>query len=217
MAKLRNLKEQEIKRLMGVYKCSREEAESMYEYDKEFCNSDEDAEEYLRDHLTTEYIEDKAINEIFYKSEKKKDVMTKAEIKVNTANATKDRTLRMDTLVEGLKKFDFLFGDLVERTNTELRYVDNETGLPITIKFSKHKVQKVVSKRVKKRTIQTADGKREELPFNSVELRAMAIGIIMRENTDIFEAPSEAGTQFGFACRDKKFPFGSIKMTHHKK
>lgn len=217
MARMTKRKKEQFERYKKAYgNLSQEQLESLWDYDEHWCGSDEDCREYLLNELTTEYVDEKEIEDSFYKAPKTKPTLTKAEIKKNTAKTKAAQSDRLDTLVEGLKAYDFLFGALVERTNTELKYNDPETGKGITIKIAKHKVQKVVSKTIKRKPVKLDDGTEEEAPFTSVELRSMAIENIMLANPELFEAPSFAGTQMGFVNRDAKYPFGSIKMTHHK-
>lgn len=196
---------------------SEEELFSLWDYDENYCNSDKDAMEYLKDYLTTEYVEEKHIEEAFYKAPKKTEGATRKELKENTIKAKATHEARMKALIEGLSDYKFLFGEPVEITSTEIKFIDNETNLPITIKVSKHKEQKVVSKEVKRKPVRDTEGNEVILPFSTVEIRSKAIENIILSQGDLFEAPSLAGTQFGFACRDIKYPFGSIKITHHRK
>lgn len=218
MAKPNKRKEEQFARYKTAYgNLTPAELESLWEYDENWCNSDEDAKEYLMNQLVTEDIDEKEVNDSFYKSPKVRKTLTKGELKKNTAAANAARTDRLSVLAQGLEAYKDLFGDLVEKTNTELKYVDSETGLPFTIKISKHKVQKVVTKVVKRKTKKNEAGEDVEVPFTTVELRAQAIEAVIRANGELFEAPSVCGTAFGFVTRDVKYPFGSIKMTHHKK
>ena len=50
------------------------------------------------------------------------------------------------------------------------------------------------------------------------EQRAMSLGFMLANAPkNLFEALSFANTAFGFVNRDAKFPYGSIKITQHKK
>lgn len=193
-----------------------EECWELYEYDTDHCGSDEDAQSWLKDSLTKEMIEEKELEDKFFKPAKENKGPSKAELKKNTVNAKNALEKRLDLIAAGLEQYEFLFGKLVDRNSNTLSYVDKETGLPISVKISKHKIQKVVTKNIKRKPVKLADGTSEEAPFTSVELRSMAIENVLIANGEDFEALSFAGTQVGFAARDIKYPFGSVKLTHHK-
>lgn len=212
MAKKLSGKEQYIQDAMngidGV-KLTREEAEDRYEFDfGGWCDSDALCEEYLRNYCTCAVVEDKEVNEMFYKTAKVKPKMTVKEHKANKEISVADRDNKMAVLVEGLKQYPWLFPLDMEVSDKEVTFKDPETGKMVTIKFSKHKTQKVVTKNVKR--------KDASAPFSTIELRQMAIQNIMLNNPDVFEAPSFAGSQMGGVLQDKKYPFFSFRMTHHK-
>lgn len=190
-------------------KLTRAEAEDRYEFDTNWCDSDEMCEEYLRNYCTCAVIEEKEVNEMFYKMPVKKPLMTHKELQENKKASLADRTSMMTALVSGLQEYKFLFPmDEAEVTDTAITFTDPETGHGVTIKFSKHKTQKVVTKNIKR--------KDPDAPFTTQELRQMAIQNIMLNNPEVFVCPSFAGSQFGLVLNDKKYPFCSFKITHHK-
>lgn len=190
-------------------KLTREEAEDRYEFDfGGWCDSDELCEEYLRNHCTCAVVEEKEVDEMFYKGARVKAKMTTKEQKANKQLSVADRDNKMGALVEGMKQYPWLFPTDMEVTDKQIEFKDPETGKMVTIKFSKHKTQKVVTKEVKR--------KDPTAPFTTYELRQMAIQNIMLNNTDIFEAPSFAGASFGGVLQDKKYPFYSFRITNHK-
>ena len=135
MTRITKAMKEQFKRYRKAYgPMTDEECLEMWDYDNNWCNSDEDAQEWLRNHMLHGEIEEKEIQERFAKKEKSKTAITKAEIKKISAKAKEDRAERLNILEEGLKDYDFLFGPLVEKTNTELKYIDPVTELPITIK-----------------------------------------------------------------------------------
>lgn len=218
MARITKAMKKQFKRYRSAYgNMTDEECLELWDYDNKWCNSDEDAQEWLRNQMLHEDIEEKELQERFAKKEKPKTAITKAEIKKNSAKAKEDRAERMDILEEGLKDYDFLFGPVVEKTNTELKYIDPTTSLPITIKISRHKTQKVVTKEIKRKPVILEDGTKEVAPYSDAELRALAIENVMLANVNYFNHPSFAGSQMGFICEDVKYPWGSVKITHHKK
>ena len=218
MTRITKAMKEQFKRYRKAYgPMTDEECLEMWDYDNNWCNSDEDAQEWLRNHMLHGEIEEKEIQERFAKKEKPKTAITKAEIKKISAKAKEDRAERLNILAQGLEAYDFLFGPLVEKTNTELKYVDPVTELPITIKISRHKTQKVVAKEIKRKPVIMEDGTKELPPYSDSELRALAIENVMLANPDSFKWPSFAGSQMGFVCHDIKYPWGSVKITHHKK
>ena len=218
MTRITKAMKEQFKRYRKAYgNMTDEECLEMWDYDNNWCNSDEDAQEWLRNHMLYGEIEEKELQERFAKKEKSKTAITKAEIKKISAKAKEDRAERMNNLEEGLKDYEFLFGPVVEKTNTELKYIDPVTNLPITIKISRHKTQKVIAKEIKRKPIILEDGTKEVAPYSDAELRALAIENVMLANSDYFKWVSFAGSQMGFVCKDVKYPWGSVKITHHKK
>ena len=218
MTRITKAMKEQFKRYRKAYgNMTDEECLEMWDYDNNWCNSDEDAQEWLRNHMLYGEIEEKELQERFAKKEKSKTAITKAEIKKISAKAKEDRAERMNILEEGLKDYEFLFGPVVEKTNTELKYIDPVTNLPITIKISRHKSQKVIAKEIKRKPIILEDGTKEVAPYSDAELRALAIENVMLANSDYFKWVSFAGSQMGFVCKDVKYPWGSVKITHHKK
>ena len=218
MTRITKAMKEQFKRYRKAYgDMTDEECLEMWYYDNNWCNSDEDAQEWLRNHMLYGEIEEKELQERFAKKEKSKTAITKAEIKKISAKAKEDRAERMNILEEGLKDYEFLFGPVVEKTNTELKYIDPVTNLPITIKISRHKTQKVIAKEIKRKPVILEDGTKEVAPYSDAELRALAIENVMLANSDYFKWVSFAGSQMGFVCKDVKYPWGSVKITHHKK
>ena len=218
MTRITKAMKEQFKRYRKAYgDMTDEECLEMWDYDNNWCNSDEDAQEWLRNHMLYGEIEEKELQERFAKKEKSKTAITKAEIKKISAKAKEDRAERMNILEEGLKDYEFLFGPVVEKTNTELKYIDPVTNLPITIKISRHKTQKVIAKEIKRKPVILEDGTKEVAPYSDAELRALAIENVMLANSDYFKWVSFAGSQMGFVCKDVKYPWGSVKITHHKK
>lgn len=202
-------REQEIQKSISLG-YTEQEAIELYEFDhSDAIESDANLKEFLVDELTSEYIEEKEIEEMFYKTPSKgKAKMSAADTKENTANSTKRNEERILALAEGLEVYKGLFPSELVVEGLGFSFVDEETGKSVSVKLAKHKAQKIVSKTIKR--------KDPLAPFSTSELRQMAIENVMMANEDLFEAPSFAGTQFGFATRDVKFPFGSIKLTNHK-
>ncbi|WP_300369944.1 hypothetical protein [Brachyspira sp.] len=210
-------KQQYFERYKKAYpELTKAEMESLYLFDTEYCNSDADVREFLETQCSSNEISQKEIDDSFYKIEKAQPTVSKAQLRKESMRAKAAQSDRLELLAKELEHYSFLFGDLVERTNTELRYIDSETGNGITVKIAKHKVQKVISKTIKRKPIKLENGKEEIAPYSTVELRAMAIENIILNHQELFEAPSLAGTQMGFVVKDSKYPFGSIKITHHK-
>ena len=204
-------KEKTIKAWMnGPEKLTLEEALDRYEFDYGgWCESDELTKEYLLEECTCAALSQKEVEEMFYKTEKPAAKHTRKELVENKKKANAAKEDRMKALVEGLEVYTWLFPEDMTVTNTTIEFIDSETNLPVSIKLSKNKSQKVVTKNVKR--------KDETAPFTTTELRQMAIQNVMLANPDLFEAPSFAGTNFGFATHDIKYPFGSIKLTNHRK
>ena len=215
MAKITKAMKEQFKRYINAYgPMSEQECLEMWDYDNNWCNSDADSQEWLSKNTS---MTQKQIEDSFFKQAKPKATISKAAIKKNTERAKEVRGQRLDILEEGLKEYPFLFGEVVERTNTELKYIDAETGLGITIKIGRHKTQKVVEKTVKRKTVKNAEGHKVPAPYSDAELRALAIENVMLSNPDDFKYPAFAGSAMGFISRDLKYPWGSIKITHHKK
>ena len=218
MTRITKAMKEQFKRYRKAYgPMTDDECLEMWDYDTNWCNSDEDAQEWLRNHMLHGEIEEKELQERFAKKGKPKTAITKTEIKKISTKAKEDRTERLNVLEKGLEEYSFLFGPVVEKTNTELKYADPVTGLPITVKVSRHKTQKVVAKEIKRKPVTLEDGTKEIAPYSDAELRALAIENVMLNNSDNFKWPAFAGSQMGFICRDVKYPWGSVKITHHKK
>ena len=205
-------KEQEIRKNMAHFGISREEAEELYAYDNDHTNSDEEAKAYLVEELLES---ESLVDEMFAKVEREKVGPTKAELAKATAVAKDARLARIEYLAEALGA-NPLFGEAIETSNTGLVFTAPDTNLPISLKVTRHKIQKVVSKEMKQKEKKAMDGSKVLVDWTVQDHRSMALHEAVMARPDLFEAPSLAGTQVGFADRHEKYPFGSIKMTHHK-
>lgn len=212
MTKRTTAKEKEIQRLMGVYKCSRIEAEELYEFDKNHTGSDEDTKTYLSEEL---FMEESVVEGQFYKMAKEKPTMTRVQQAEATRVAKDLRAERLEYLSEALG-VDPMFGPCVEADSTTVKFTAPDTGFGISVKVMRHKDQKVVTKAMKKRQKRNAEGKMVEVDWTQADLRAMVLHKVIEARPDLFEAPSFAGTKAGMVDRNEKYPFGSVTMTHHK-
>lgn len=211
-------KENEIKRLMKVYQCTRAEAESLYDYDTNYCESDEDAQDFLINEVPCTEISEKEVMDSFYKMPTQVSIKRSASAAKSMVKQVKeDQKSRMSILVSDLTKYyGFLFPNVVSQSETEATFTDGVTEF--SLKLSKHKVQKVVTKQIKRKGVKL-DANKNPLPMapTEIELRSMAIENVMRAHLEDFPALSTAGTQFGYVTGSGTFPFGSVKLTHHKK
>lgn len=204
-----------LERYIKAYGCSLKEAEELYIFDTKYTDSDKDTKEYLTEHFG---MKETDVADMFYKIPKlmaKKTTVTK-EV---AARTKADQASRIDYIKDCIEKdYKFLFGEPTEITDNTLTYIAPETKLPITIKIAKHKTQKVVTKQVKRRNVEK-DSEGNPLPTTAsdTELRVMALENILRDNEELFPALSVAGAQFGYVIKNAKYPFGSVRITHHKK
>lgn len=204
-----------LEKYVAAYGCSWKEAEELYNFDTKYTDSDKDTKEYLTEHFG---MKESDVADMFYKIPKllnKKATVSK-EV---TARTKADQTSRVDYIRSQIEKdYKFLFGEPTEVTDNTLAYVAPETGLPITIKIAKHKTQKVVTKQIKRRRVEKdAEGNPVPTAASETELRVMALENILRSNSDLFPVLSVAGAHFGYVIQNAKYPFGSVRITHHKK
>lgn len=203
-----------LEKYVNAYGCSWKEAEELYIFDTKYTDSDKDTKEYLTEHFG---MEESDVADMFYKIPK---LMNKKTVsKEVTARTRADQTSRADYIRSKIEQgYKFLFGEPTEITDNTLTYVAPETGLPITIKIAKHKTQKVVTKQVKRRNVaKDAEGNPVPTAASDTELRVMALENILRSNSELFPVLSVAGAQFGYVIQNAKYPFGSVRITHHKK
>ncbi len=193
-----------------------EECFELYEYDEKHCGSDEEAKEYLENELTTAYVDLDELEQSFHKPQKvATKTRSKKELSNNTASSNSFKEEIIKTIKNGIEAaYSSLFGPLVEEDGGTLYYKDPETGHSISIKYTKHKTQKVVTKTLKRKLGKDAEGN-VDYTFSSAEVRAMAIENIIRSSAAGATA-SYAGSQIGLVAPDFKSPFASIKTTHHK-
>lgn len=188
-----------------------DEAEELYEYDTVHCESDKASMAYLSEYTV---LTDTQVSEAFTKTDVKTGP-TANETRVRTKSLKEGIEARIQYLAEAIAALGTL-GACVETDTTSAYFVDPLTGFRVSFKVSKHKEQKVVTKVMAKRKKNTTTGP-IELDWTVVDLRAMDLHKAIADAPEgLFEAPSPAGTQVGFAIRDEKYPFGSVKMTHHK-
>lgn len=203
-----------LEKYVKAYGCSWKEAEELYIFDTKYTDSDKDTKEYLTQHFG---MKESDVADMFYKLPK---LMNKKTVsKEVTARTKADQTSRADYIRSQIEQdYKFLFGEPTEVTDSTLTYVAPETGLPITIKIAKHKTQKVVTKQVKRRTMKKdAEGNPVPTAASDTELRVMALENILRSNSELFPVLAVAGAQFGYVIQNAKYPFGSVRITHHKK
>lgn len=203
-----------LEKYVKAYGCSWKEAEELYIFDTKYTDSDKDTKEYLTQHFG---MKESDVADMFYKLPK---LMNKKTVsKEVTARTKADQTSRADYIRGQIEQdYKFLFGEPTEVTDSTLTYVAPETGLPITIKIAKHKTQKVVTKQVKRRNAKKdAEGNPVPTAASDTELRVMALENILRSNSELFPVLAVAGAQFGYVIQNAKYPFGSVRITHHKK
>lgn len=203
-----------LEKYVKAYGCSWKEAEELYIFDTKYTDSDKDTKEYLTQHFG---MKESDVADMFYKLPK---LMNKKTVsKEVTARTKADQTSRADYIRSRIEQdYKFLFGEPTEVTDSTLTYVAPETGLPITIKIAKHKTQKVVTKQVKRRSMKKdAEGNPVPTAASDTELRVMALENILRSNSELFPVLAVAGAQFGYVIQNAKYPFGSVRITHHKK
>lgn len=203
-----------LEKYVKAYGCSWKEAEELYIFDTKYTDSDKDTKEYLTQHFG---MKESDVADMFYKLPK---LMNKKTVsKEVTARTKADQTSRADYIRSQIEQdYKFLFGEPTEVTDSALTYVAPETGLPITIKIAKHKTQKVVTKQVKRRNAKKdAEGNPVPTAASDTELRVMALENILRSNSELFPVLAVAGAQFGYVIQNAKYPFGSVRITHHKK
>lgn len=203
-----------LEKYVKAYGCSWKEAEELYIFDTKYTDSDKDTKEYLTQHFG---MKESDVADMFYKLPK---LMNKKTVsKEVTARTKADQTSRADYIRSQIEQdYKFLFGEPAEVTDSTLTYVAPETGLPITIKIAKHKTQKVVTKQVKRRSMKKdAEGNPVPTAASDTELRVMALENILRSNSELFPVLAVAGAQFGYVIQNAKYPFGSVRITHHKK
>lgn len=203
-----------LEKYVKAYGCSWKEAEELYIFDTKYTDSDKDTKEYLTQHFG---MKESDVADMFYKLPK---LMNKKTVsKEVTARTKADQTSRADYIRSQIEQdYKFLFGEPTEVTDSTLTYVAPETGLPITIKIAKHKTQKVVTKQVKRRSMKKdAEGNPVPTAASDTELRVMALENILRSNSELFPVLAVAGAQFGYVIQNAKYPFGSVRITHHKK
>lgn len=203
-----------LEKYVKAYGCSWKEAEELYIFDTKYTDSDKDTREYLTQHFG---MKESDVADMFYKLPK---LMNKKTVsKEVTARTKADQTSRADYIRSQIEQdYKFLFGEPTEVTDSTLTYVAPETGLPITIKIAKHKTQKVVTKQVKRRSMKKdAEGNPVPTAASDTELRVMALENILRSNSELFPVLAVAGAQFGYVIQNAKYPFGSVRITHHKK
>ena len=208
-------KEKMIARYKKAYRCTDDEAQELYVFDTKYCDKDEDTKAYLIDHCG---MKKEKVDELFYKSTRLLGlVMPTSVSKEVTAKTKADQASRTKFIAERIEaEYKFLFGELVAEDESTLEY-NLPDGKQLTIKLAKHKTQKVVTKEVKRRGLaKDAAGKPVPTSPTDVELRCMALENVLRENPELFVALSVAGSQCGYAMVNGKYPFGSVKMTHHK-
>lgn len=203
-----------LEKYVNAYGCSWKEAEELYIFDTKYTDSDKDTKEYLTQHFG---MKESDVADMFYKLPK---LMNKKTVsKEVTARTKADQTSRADYIRSQIEQnYKFLFGEPTEVTDNILTYAAPETGLPITIKIAKHKTQKVVTKQVKRRSMKKdAEGNPVPTAASDTELRVMALENILRSNSELFPVLAVAGAQFGYVIQNAKYPFGSVRITHHKK
>lgn len=195
---------EQVARLQEIYDISEEEASELHFFDKYHTGSDKATREYLQEYhgMSAQEIED-----IFYKKPAPKKE-NRTLIRRATKAAQDRRKERLDYLEKALGELD-IFGKPVERSNTSIYFEAPETGNGITVKFTRHKTQRVVS-----RDWEPA----ENAPYAQklVNERILALHKAIADAPELFEAPSFAKTQVGIVDRDDRYPFASIKITHHK-
>lgn len=205
--------EKHAKHLMEVNpNYTKEEALDVALFDLEYTGSDAACREFLEENTRDCDIslEDAEIMFSKKKAKSRKPVLTDEQKAFNAKAMENIREKRVEYLVSEIEKRPELFGTEIEYSLNAITGIAPESNLPYTIKISKHKEQKVFSKEVIR--------KQNAGEITMAEQRAMSLGFMLANAPeDLFEALSFANTAFGFVNRDAKFPYGSIKITQHKK
>lgn len=207
-----NAIKKEAKRLMEINpRYTLEEAMELAKYDLECTSSDAASRTYLEEETRDCDISLEEAETMFAKKAKKtkQPVLTKKQQAFNAKAMENIKERRVEYLVSEIEKRADLFGD-VEYDVNSIKGIAPESGLPYTIKIAKHKTQKVFDKVTLR--------KKNASDITMAEQRAMALGFILAiAPKDLFEATTYSNSAFGFVNRDAKFPYGSIKLTQHKK
>ena len=205
--------EKHAKHLMEVNpNYTKEEALDVALFDLEYTGSDAACREFLEENTRDCDISLEEAEIMFTKKKAKgrKPILTDEQKAFNAKAMENIREKRVEYLVSEIEKRPELFGTEIEYSLNAITGIAPESGLPYTIKISKHKEQKVFSKEVVR--------KQNAGEITMAEQRAMSIGFMLANAPeDLFEALSFANTAFGFVNRDAKFPYGSVKVTQHKK
>lgn len=205
--------EKHAKHLMEVNpNYTKEEALDVALFDLEYTGSDAACREFLEENTRDCDIslEDAEIMFAKKKAKSRKPILTDEQKAFNAKAMENIREKRVEYLVSEIEKRPELFGTEIEYSLNAITGIAPESNLPYTIKISKHKEQKVFSKEVIR--------KQNAGEITMAEQRAMSLGFMLANAPeDLFEALSFANTAFGFVNRDAKFPYGSIKITQHKK
>lgn len=205
--------EKHAKHLMEVNpNYTKEEALDVALFDLEYTGSDAACREFLEENTRDCDIslEDAEIMFSKKKAKSRKPILTDEQRAFNAKAMENIREKRVEYLVSEIEKRPELFGTEIEYSLNAITGIAPESGLPYTIRISKHKEQKVFSKEVIR--------KQNAGEITMAEQRAMSLGFMLASAPeDLFEALSFANTAFGFVNRDAKFPYGSIKITQHKK
>lgn len=202
----------EAERLMKINpKYTLEEAMELAKYDLEYTSSDTACRPYLEEETRDCDLSLEECETMFTKKKpkSKKPVLTDEQKAFNTKAMENIKERRVEYLVSEIEKRADLFGDIEYDINS-IKGVAPESGLPYTIKIAKHKTQKVFDKVTLR--------KKNASNITMAEQRAMALGFILANAPkDMFEATTYSNSAFGFINRDPKFPYGSIRLTQHKK
>lgn len=201
-------------RYKAAYRCSDKEAEELYEYDTNYCNSDEDAKDYLLNVLN---LPKKKVKDLFVKKPAKSLKPAVITVPKEVTKQTRvDQADRMKFIGQQLvAEYGFLFGKIISETDALIEFQLPDGG-GLAVKIAKHKTPKVVTKEIKRRVAHDREGGVITLDLTDNEYRCMAVENVLRERPDLFVALSVAGSQFGFVTYNAKYPFGSVKLTHHK-
>ena len=204
-------REEELQKLMRVYGCSREEAESIYEYDHFYCDSDEHAMQYLKEHFG---MSDKEVSDYFYKSSSSALAGTASVAPKRTKEQTNQLRAAQTSRVEYIAchlttYYSFLFGSQALICGGSKVSFKCPDGTNVEVTVSKHKEQKVVTADPKRPRKGSADA-----PLTDRELRVMALESCLREEEKLFPHLSVRGAAFGFVIGDPKYPFGSVRLVH---
>lgn len=189
-----------------------EEAMDVALFDLEYTNTDAACRQFLEENTKDSDISLEEAEIMFTKKKKtqKKSVLTDEQKQYNATVMEDIRKRRVEYLVSEIEKRPELFGTEINYSLNAIEGIAPDSNLPYTIKISKHKVQKVFSKEVIR--------KKNAKDVTPAEQRAMSLGFILATApAELFEALSFANSAFGFVNRDPKYPFGSIKITQHKR